>query len=82
MSILVGEVIAIHGIKITLEVFEDSNKETLFYDGRKYKGISIKEYIKVKRGFRDIVCIVEGEHLDEFRYVGENEKNIILERLN
>lgn len=35
MSILVGEVIAIHGIKITLEVFEDSNKDTLFYDGKK-----------------------------------------------
>ncbi|MEQ4512716.1 MAG: ATP-binding protein [Dickeya sp.] len=81
MSILVGEVIAIHGIKITLEVFEDSNKETLFYDGRKYKGISIKEYIKVKRGFRDIVCIVEGEHLDEFRYVGENEKKYYIRKV-
>ncbi|MEI7143952.1 ATP-binding protein [Pectobacterium brasiliense] len=81
MSILVGEVIAIHGIKITLEVFEDSNKDTLFYDGKKYKGISIKEYIKVKRGFRDIVCIVEGEHLDELRYAGDHEKKYYIRKV-
>lgn len=81
MSILVGEVIAIHGIKITLEVFEESNKDTLFYDGRKYKGISIKEYIKIKRGFKDIVCIVEGEHLDEFRYTEEHEKRFYIRKV-
>lgn len=65
MSIQVGEVIAVRGTHVTLRVDEDSNLETLFYDGDKFKGISIREYIGIKRGFNIVVCIIEGEYLDE-----------------
>lgn len=67
MSIRVGEVIAIHGTKVVLKIDEQSSKETLFHDGDKYKGVSIREYLSIQRGFRDIICIVEGEYLDESR---------------
>lgn len=67
MSTRVGEVIAVHGTKVVLKVDEQSSKETLFYDGEKYKGVSIREYLSIQRGFRDIVCMVEGEYLDESR---------------
>jgi len=70
MSIRVGETIAVHGVKVTLRIDEDSSKETLFYRGEKYKGVSIREYISIQRGFRDIVCLVEGEYLDENRVEG------------
>lgn len=65
MSIPVGEVISIRGTVITLMVYEESNKETLFYDGEKYKGVSIKEHLLIKRGFKNIVALVQGEYLDE-----------------
>ncbi len=68
MTIRIGEVIAVNGTKITLRIDEDSNKETLFYKGEKLKGVSIREYIAIQRGFREIVCIVEGEYLDETRF--------------
>lgn len=68
MSIKIGEVIAVHGVKVTLRIFEESNRETLFYAGDKYKGVSIREYIAIRRGFRDVVCIIEGEYLDENRF--------------
>jgi DNA helicase HerA-like ATPase len=67
MSIRVGEVIAVRGILVTLRIDEDSSKETLFFEGDKYKGVSIREYLSIQRGFRDIVCLVEGEYLDESR---------------
>lgn len=67
MSIRVGEVIAVHGTKVVLKIDEQSSKETLFHDGAKFKGVSIREYLSVQRGFRDIVCMVEGEFLDESR---------------
>ncbi len=67
MSIRVGEVIAVHGTKVVLRIDEQSSKETLFYDGDKYKGVSIREYLAIQRGFRDIICMVEGEFLDESR---------------
>lgn len=73
MSIRVGEVIAVTGVKIILKIDEDSGKETLYFDGAKYKGLSIREYVSVQRGFRDIVCIVEGEYLDESRIEGSRE---------
>lgn len=67
MSIRVGEVIAVHGIKVILKIDEQSSKETLYHGGEKYKGVSIREYLSVQRGFRDIICMVEGEYLDESR---------------
>ncbi len=67
MSIRVGEVIAVHGTKVILRIEEQSSKETLFHDGDRYKGVSIREYLSIQRGFRDIICIVEGEYLDESR---------------
>lgn len=67
MSIRVGEVIAVHGTKLVLKIDEQSSKETLFYEGQKYRGVSIREYLSIQRGFRDIICMVEGEFLDESR---------------
>jgi len=67
MSIRVGEVIAVHGTKVVLKIDEQSSKETLFHQGEKYKGVSIREYLSIQRGFRDIICMVEGEYLDESR---------------
>ena len=65
MTIVVGEVVAVNGTKISLKIFEESNREVLFYKGEQYKGVSIREYISIQRGFRKIVCLVEGEYLDE-----------------
>lgn len=67
MSIRIGEVIAVHGTKVILKIDEQSSKESLFHDGEKYKGVSIREYLSIQRGFRDIICTVEGEFLDESR---------------
>lgn len=67
MSIRVGEVIAVHGTKVVLKIDEQASKETLFREGDKYKGVSIREYLSIQRGFRDIICMVEGEYLDESR---------------
>ncbi|WP_312316400.1 ATP-binding protein [Stenotrophomonas sp.] len=72
MSILVGNVIAVHGTKIVLKIDEQSSKETLFHGGEKYKGVSIREYVSIQRGFRDIICMVEGEYLDETRVDSSN----------
>lgn len=65
MSIEIGEVISIKGTNIIVELYEESNKETLFYNGEKFNGVSIQEFILIRRGFKDIVARVQGEYLDE-----------------
>jgi len=68
MTIKVGEVTAVRGVNITLRIFDDSNKDVLFHNGKRFKGVSIREYVTIQRGFKDIVCIVQGEYLDESKY--------------
>lgn len=81
MSIHVGETIAVHGVKVTLRIDEASSKETLFFKGEKYKGVSIREYVSIQRGFRDIVCMVEGEYLDETRIEGTGPKSSYIRKV-
>lgn len=61
----IGEVVAVVGVDITLRANDSSNLETVFFKGEKFKGVSIRELISISHGFRDIVCVVEGEYLDE-----------------
>ncbi|NYG31448.1 ATP-binding protein [Sphaerotilus montanus] len=82
MSIVVGEVIAVSGIRISLRIFEDSSQETIFYQGVKYRGVSIREHVIIQRGFIDIVCLVEGEYLDEKKLEAEAEKTIYVRKVD
>lgn len=76
MSIAIGEVVSVKGVNIIIELYEESNKETLFYDGKKFKGVSIQEHILIKRGFKNIVTRVQGEYLDE-RIQSEDNKGFV-----
>ena len=49
MSIVVGEVIAVSGIKISLRIFEDSSHESIYYNGVKYRGVSLREHIAIQQ---------------------------------
>lgn len=82
MSIVVGEVIAVSGIRISLRIFEDSSQETMFYNGVKYRGVSLREHMLIQRGFIDIVCLVEGEYLDERKLEAEAEKTIYVRKVD
>ena len=76
MSLVIGEVISVSGIKITLRIFEDSNHESIYHNGVKYRGVSLREHISIQRGFIDIVCLVEGEYLDERKLDVDSDKTI------
>lgn len=81
MSIPIGEVISVLGVEVALKAFENSNHETHFHDGKRYKGISIREFIAIEHGFREIVCIVEGEYLDEKNYETEGANKTFTRKL-
>lgn len=81
MSILVGEVVGVNGVTVTARLYEESNKDTLFYGGKLLKGISIREFVKIERGFKEIICLVEGEFLDEKRYEDNEEKRYYIRRV-
>lgn len=82
MSIVVGEVIAVSGVRISLRIFEDSSQETIFYDGAKYRGVSLREHVTIQRGFIDIVCLVEGEYLDERKIDADAERTLYIRKVD
>ncbi|WP_326543498.1 ATP-binding protein [Pseudorhodoferax sp.] len=82
MTIIVGEVIAVSGIRISLRIFEDSSQETIFYDGMKYRGVSLREHVSIQRGFIDIVCLVEGEYLDERKLDADVERTLYIRKVD
>jgi hypothetical protein len=82
MSIVVGEVIAVSGVRISLRIFEDSSQETIFYEGVKYRGVSLREHVSIQRGFIDIVCLVEGEFLDEKKLEADAEKTQYIRKVD
>lgn len=82
MSIKIGEVIAIRGVTVSFKVYEESNKEVLFHNGEELRGLSIREYILVYRGFKKIVCMVEGEYLDESRVEDEGNKTTYIRKVD
>jgi uncharacterized protein len=81
MSIQIGEVVAVMGVEISVRAFENSNHETHFFNGKKFKGISIREFVSISHGFREIVCTVEGEYLDERNYELEASEKLFTRKL-
>jgi hypothetical protein len=59
MSIPIGEVISVFGVEVSIKASESSNLETHFHRGKRFKGVSIREFIAIEHGFREIVCTVE-----------------------
>ncbi|MCJ7871459.1 ATP-binding protein [Phaeobacter sp. J2-8] len=81
MSIQIGEVVAVMGVEVSVKAFENSNHETHFFNGKKFKGISIREFVSISHGFREIVCTVEGEYLDERHYELEASEKLFTRKL-
>lgn len=67
MNICIGSVIAVQGVKVHVKANDISTHDVMFHQGEKYDGISIKGFVLIRRGFRDIVCKVEGEFLEEHK---------------
>ena len=64
-------------------MYEESNKNTYRFNGELYHGVAIRECIKIKSGLYDIVCKVEGEYLDENKYIIDNQdKNIYIRKVS
>lgn len=66
----IGNVFSVKGKDIIVKVNKDKNLPHLFYKGRTIKNVSVglSNYVKIIKGFTEIICKVEGEYLEEDRY--------------
>jgi hypothetical protein len=66
----IGSVFSVKGRDIVVKVNKDKNLPHLFFKGRTIKNVSVglSNYVKIIKGFTEIICKVEGEYLEEDRY--------------
>jgi DNA helicase HerA-like ATPase len=66
----IGSVYSVKGKDIVVKVNKDKNLPHLFFKGRTIKNVSVglSNYIKILKGFTEIICKVEGEYLEEDKF--------------
>lgn len=66
----IGSVFSVKGKDIIIKVNKDKNLPHLFFKGKTIKNVSVglSNYVKILKGFTEIICKVEGEYLEEDKY--------------
>lgn len=67
---VIGSVFSVKEKNIIVKVNKDKNLPHLFFKGRTIKNVSVglSNYIKILKGFTEIICKVEGEYLEEDKF--------------
>lgn len=60
-----AEVIDVRGIKVRAKVYSKKNTTMLFHFGEIIKNVSVGSYVKIVKGFTEIIGVVEGEFVTE-----------------
>ena len=61
----IGQVIEVRGQKLRIKVFENKNSNILIYQGKIIKNVSVGSFVKIPKGFDNIIGKIEGEYIQE-----------------
>ena len=61
----IGQVIEVRGQKLRIRVFENKNSNILIYNGQIIKNVSVGSFVKIPKGFSNIIGRIEGEFIQE-----------------
>lgn len=61
----IGQVIEVTGQKLRIKVFENKNSNIFIYQGHIVKNVSVGSFVKIPKGFSNIIGKIEGEYIQE-----------------
>ena len=64
----IGQVIEVRGQKLRIRVFENKNSNILLYQGQLIKNVSVGSFVKIIKGFSNVIGRIEGEYIRENGY--------------
>lgn len=70
----VGKVVSVEGRSVRVEVDRGKNHSNLIFKGASLQNISVGGYVKISKGFIDIIGKVEGESIKELKGLNEDYK--------
>ncbi len=68
---IIGSVWSVDGRKVKVKVNKDKNLSHLSYKGKIIKNVSVGSYIKISKGFIEIIGRVEGEYITKEKQFNE-----------
>lgn len=71
----IGQVIEVRGQKLRVRVFENKNSNILVYQGHIIKNVSVGSFVKIPKGFSNIIGKIEGEYIQENRQAANSANN-------
>jgi len=69
---IVGKVLSVDGRTVKVRVNKNKNHSHIVYRGEAVKNVSVGSYIKIIKGFIEIIGKVEGEFITEEKYYNKN----------
>lgn len=72
----IGQVIEVRGQKIRIRVFENKNSNILVYQGHIIKNVSVGSFVKIPKGFSNIIGRIEGEYIQETKLAGNGSDHL------
>lgn len=68
----IGHVVAVKGRQVHIAVGKQKNSSHLLYKGQIVRNVAVGSYIKIAKGFVELVACVDGEHIEEDRSPTQN----------
>lgn len=68
----IGQVIEVRGQKLRIRVFENKNSNILIYQGQVIKNVSVGSFVKIPKGFTNIIGRIDGEYIQENKLMGSS----------
>lgn len=71
---IIGSVSSVEGRRVKVKVKKDKNLSHLSYNGKIVKNVSVGSYVKIVKGFIEIIGKVEGEYIAKEKYLNDDYK--------
>ncbi|EKL3977131.1 MULTISPECIES: ATP-binding protein [Enterobacterales] len=75
MQFVIGAVTSVKGTSVRALINPNLYQTTYIHDGKLYRGVSINEYIVIKKGYHEIVGKIEGEEIIEKKSYNQEQSN-------
>jgi len=80
---IIGRVLSVEGRIVKIRVNKNKNRSHILYAGKTVKNVSVGSYVKIAKGFINIVGKVDGEYITEEKYFNRkyNKEEIKINRI-
>jgi len=73
----VGKVTSVQGRRVRITVSKLKNNSHLLFQGNIVRNVAVGSYVKIAKGFAELIAVVEGERVDEDTSASQNYKRTV-----